>query len=124
MLRTIEVASGHILVVETEAIDEQQQIEIFRQVERKHPGLRSSLPLGAEPVTAAESALRAAAILEDQIHSLGAIAQQVLEKTAPEEVALEAHIKFAGDVNVIPFLVSTKGEGGLKLTVKWKRSEP
>ncbi len=113
------MSDGSPIVVEVEPLEGESDVELGHALQNSSD--RTHLPPGTEPVGARDSLDRASVLLERQVQGLGALAQQAIAACAPSEFTLEAHIKFAGDAEVIPFLVSAQGEGGLKITMCWKK---
>lgn len=87
----------------------------------EHIDSAKNLPGGAEPVGA--SCLEdASEILQDQIQGLAALGAKLRELATPDELQLETSLTFAGRAG-IPILASGEAEAGLKLTLKWSRSQ-
>ena len=110
-MKTIEFVDGRRLVVEVED-DVDVSIEAVGE---------ANLPEGAEPVAAGSPMRRAAARLEEEIRGLGAIAQAAIDQAQPAELEIQAHVRFGGTVNVVPFIAAGRGDAGLRLSLKWKR---
>ena len=119
MLRVIEFNNGARLIVEAEDVGDEIPATLGNRLDV--PARRKGIPEGAEPVSTINAARKAVSLLEDQMNGLGALARLAVESTGPSEMEIQATVKFAGAAEVIPFLVSAKGEGGLKLTLKWKK---
>ena len=122
MLRVVEFDDGARLIVETEDRESDIPAAVVKMLEVADA--TKALPDGAEAVSAARSMHKAAVLLENQIAGLGALARAAVTSARPSELEIEAHVQFTCDVEPIPFLVSTRGEGGLKLTLKWVWEKP
>ncbi|GAB5512209.1 MAG: hypothetical protein Rhims3KO_36100 [Hyphomicrobiales bacterium] len=121
MLKRVQVSEGHSLIVEVDPSADSGSRDFIAEFAARDAS-RGDLPPDATPVSARSKLSDAAILLQSQMDSLAHLATSIIESAGPEEVSLEAHIKFAGDTQIVPFLVSAKGEGGLKVTVTWKRS--
>ncbi len=114
MLRVIGFDNGARLVVETE--DHDSDIPAA-DVGEAPP----TLPDGVEPVSAFTNMRKAAPSLATLVAGVAALAQAAATSAQPSAITIEASVKFTSDVQPIPFLASTSGEGGLKLTLKWDK---
>ena len=117
-LRVIDLPAGGRLIVEAEETSGDLPQEILELL--KSDEADTSRPSGADPVTKRDHLRKASSLLQDQLDGLASLAQSALASGKPSEVTLEAHVKFKGDVAFIPFIAEASGEGGLKLTLKWK----
>ena len=115
MLRVLQFDDGARLIVEADDNDALS----FGHDEMDQRLYFDQLPDGAEPISTASSIRKAGILLEQQIAGLAALARTAARTIRPSQIQIEAHVKFAGGAEVIPFLVSAKGEGGLKLTLTW-----
>ena len=116
MLRVLEFDDGARLIVEA---DDNDAFCFAHGEALDHRLSRDQLPDGVEAISAASSIRKAGTLLEEQIAGLAALARTAAKSIRPSQIQIEAHVKFAGGAEVIPFLVSAKGEGGLKLTLTW-----
>lgn len=121
MLQIIELPGGYKLVVETEGTEDLIPDDVLQSLPPN--GSDNTRPDGAEPVSARSHIRNAGILLHDQISALGALAEKAIESVRSDEVVISAHIKFGGDLNIIPFIAKGSGEGGLQLTMKWKRDQ-
>jgi hypothetical protein len=64
-------------------------------------------------------AARAGALLQSQLVGLAKMSRDAVADLKPDESCIEVHVKFTGDVTVVPFFASAKGDGGLKVTLTW-----
>ena len=117
MLGVIEFDNGTRLIVETENVPS-SVLNALGNLGHA-PARPHGIPEGAEPVSTLHAASYAASMLNDQIEALGKLARLAVDSARPSELEIQATVKFAGDAKIIPFFVSAKGEGGLKLTLKW-----
>lgn len=117
VVRAVEISLGEYLLVEVENSVSLPSALVVRK-SRESSG---NLPPDAREVAAADKIDDASALLSKQIEGLGALAREAIAKASPTEIAIEAHLKFSGGVNVIPFFANASGEGGLKLTLKWTK---
>lgn len=123
MIRAIELENGERFFVEVE--DQETSTDVTDQ--RAPPRSPSDLPSGSRETGAAPPKRPypsgPAGILQSQLHSLAQLSLDALSDLDPQEICLEAHIKFAGDVKLIPFIASAKGDGGLKVRLTWKKAD-
>jgi hypothetical protein len=117
VVRVIEFDDGARLIVEVEDHVGSTPAAVAEMLDLA--GATRALPKGAEPVTKTKSVSKAAALLESQISGLAALARSAVASARPSEIEIQAHLKFTGGIEAIPFLASAGGEGGLKLTLKW-----
>jgi hypothetical protein len=96
---------------------EQVEIETAKEQEGYHP---PDLRPGAEPTGAKEWAAEQAASIADTVKACVRQVQQGLAEMKPDEWSVECSIEFAGK-GKIPYIASGEVNGGLKLTMKWKR---
>ena len=120
MLRVLELPDGGQLIVETEDDAGEPPFEIAQTLEMPDPDRRT----GAIPTSKGERIAMAGKVLQGQVNALAGLARNAVTYGGPDEVTVEAHVKFSGGVDFIPFIAKTGGEGGLKLTMKWKGREP
>lgn len=117
MLKVIQMDNGSRLIVETapgsEIVSEEVKSVLTETV--SNLGKRQ----GSEEVSAASKVSKASRLLSEQVSGLAELARTAIDDAAPQEVELEAHIKFGGGVDIIPFLAEANAEGGIKLTLKW-----
>ena len=119
MIKIIQLANGESLYVEVD--DDREQFPIASE-----EGSGNDLPKGSRNTAAGgleRSAAAAADMLKSQIRSLATLSLSAIEDLKPSEVHIEAHIKFAGDVNLIPFIASANGEGGIKISLTWRNNK-
>lgn len=107
MIQQINFGEGHKLTVET--IGGEDLASLI--------DADGGLPEGARQVAKAADA---ASMLRSQLRAIGRLAASAVEEIQPDEIEVEAHIKFAGDVRVVPFIASTTGEGGLRVKATWR----
>ena len=120
MLSVVDLGDGCKLIVEAEDIvSVSEGLAEMLNMETS----AATLPRGAEQVSATKVMNDAAVRLKGQIACLGELAREAIASARPSEIEIQACVKFAGSANPIPFLVSTKGEGGLKLTLKWSEGD-
>ena len=114
MIREVQLPGGLLFV---EAAD--QTDELSKSIAEKlyHDG---SLPDGSRLTSVGDSARVAGELLKSQISTLAKMATELLKDLGPKELQIEAHIKFEGEVKIIPYIASAKGDGGLKITLKWQ----
>lgn len=116
-LRVVKFDDNTQLIVEAEEVDA-DMLPAELTIHRSH-----GLPAGAEPVAASNLMQDAGSLLMEQVAGLRTLAQALRALDAPSHVEIQVNIKFTGDARLIPFLVSTKGEGGLRFTLRWDRQE-
>lgn len=120
----IKLSDEMFLLIEVDENKPQLAGELAQTLVKDTPNNdKNILPKDAQHVSASSRLNDGAQLLYKQIEGLGALASHTIAAIAPAEVEIEAYIKFAGDVDIIPFLASAKGEGGLKLTLTWKAKE-
>ena len=117
-LRVVKFADNTQLIVEAEEVDP-DTLPAELGVRQWH-GL---LPAGAEPAAASDRMQEAGSLLMEQVNGLRTLSRALRDQDAPSHVEIQVNIKFTADARLIPFLVSTKGEGGLRLTLRWDRQE-
>ncbi len=116
MLRVLDLPGGGNLIVETEDDAGELPSEIAQLLGTPDPDRRT----GAIPVSKGERIAMAGRVLQDQVNALAGLARNAMANDGPAEITVAAHVKFSGGVDFIPFIAKTGGEGGLKLTMKWK----
>jgi hypothetical protein len=119
-IRVLKLPGDQFLIVELDESAHVSTAEIAQLAPANRRSSKRTLPSDAEEVSAAGKIEDAANLLYKQIEGLGTLARQSIASASPQQVQIEAYVKFTGDVNIVPFLVSTKGEGGLKITLTWK----
>ena len=122
MLRVMELADGARLIVETEDGDVDDSKTLVESL--KFQSATDDLPDEAETVSVSMSMRKAAGLLERQIAALGVVARAAVNSVGASEIEIQAHFKFLGGVEPIPFVAAVKGEGGVKLTLRWKDAAP
>lgn len=128
MIKKINLPSGEFLFVEVERSNSQTDKQLAGELlesnasETESTGERKDLPEGSRETGARkeEGNNVAASLLKKQLVGLAKMSLDALAELKPQEVTIEAHVKFAGDVKVIPFIASAKGDGGLKITLTWR----
>ncbi len=131
MIRQIQLPSGEQLFVQVEDSSNQVESALASELEAATPADSSSHPIGlpegsretSSGETADTNASVAGSLLKSQIHGLAKMSLDALTELNPEEIKIEAHIKFTGDVKLIPFIASAKGDGGLKISLTWRRQQ-
>lgn len=119
-IRVLNLPGGNFLIVETDtSAKDYAYDELFNRSSEEIDPI-SRLPADARQLNSDKELHDTAELISKQIEGLGILARNALEKCAPQQVQIEAYLKFSGGVKVIPFLVSANGEGGLKLTLTWK----
>lgn len=116
MLRVLDFPGGDQLIVETEDDTGELSSEIAQMLGTADPDRRK----GAIPASKGEGIAVAGKVLQGQVNALTGLARNAMANGGPAEVTVEAQIKFSGGVDFIPFIAKAGGEGGLKLTMKWK----
>jgi hypothetical protein len=81
------------------------------------------LPIGAEPTGIAAGIKNSISELKDLIATAIALGADTLAQHKPAEWKLEFDVGFAGEVNPIPFIASSKANACLKITAVWKKNE-
>lgn len=117
MLRIIEFEEGASLIVETDHTDTAIPGTLLDMLGPARAP--TGLPAGSEPVSTTTSMRKAAALLQEQVAALGALARATRISAQPSEIEIQAHTKFVGSVAPIPVLTSATGEAVLKFTLKW-----
>ena len=115
MIKQITLSTGETLFVEVENLD----IEMVKPLQKE---TSNNLPKGSRLTSAESESTTAAEYLKAQLEGLAKISLDALKDLKPDEVKIEAHIGFAGDVKIIPFIASAKSDGGLKISLTWKNS--
>ena len=126
MIRIVQLDSGERFFVE---VDDTAVVADDSGIRETAAPPADGLPEGAREVSAtgaAAAATQAGALLHDQLSALATMSRALLAELEPDEICIEAHVKFASDVTLIPFIASAKGDGGLKITLTWKdeKDEP
>jgi len=116
MIKQITLSTGETLFVEVENLD----IEMAKPLQKETS--KNNLPKGSRLTSAESESTTAAEYLKAQLEGLAKISLDALKDLKPDEVKIEAHIGFAGDVKIIPFIASAKSDGGLKISLTWKNS--
>jgi len=110
MIKEITLPTGETLFVEVE--DLEMSINETKPI--------NNLPDGSRLTSAQNEGTSAGEHLRAQLEGLARISMDALKDLKPDEITIEAHIGFAGKVDIIPFIASAKSDGGLKISLTWK----
>jgi hypothetical protein len=115
-LKTLDVGDGKVIYVEVEF----EQIPLVSGTRDNNKP--TDLPSGGEATGFAEKAENALAALTRSVQAVAAQVHAGIADSPATEWSIELKFGFAGESNVIPFIMSGKGDAALKVNVKWARS--
>ncbi len=117
MIRTMKLDTGEELLVE---IDSTEVPDKYLETEQESSSSSKDLPEGTRETNSESQLSNGGSLLKSQVQGLAKMTLDALKDLNPEEIRIEAHIKFSGDVKVVPFIASAKSDGGLKICVTWR----
>lgn len=87
------------------------------------PGSVVDLPPGAEPTGLMDNFAFTMFLFRENIRNMAESVHEAIEDMSPDEWSVEMNIGFKGTATPIPFIASGELEGGVKVTVTWKKEE-
>lgn len=81
------------------------------------------LPAGAEPAGMLDDALIGMKLFQENITNMAESVYNSLTELKPDEWSVEMNIGFKGKATPIPFIATGEMEGGIKVTVTWKKEQ-
>jgi hypothetical protein len=114
VIRQIRLPDGGFVFVETSPLPDPVDTGVAERIYED-----GSLPDGTRLTRSGDGVGMAGELLKAQLTTLAKLATESLKELGPKELQIEAHIKFEGEVKIIPFIAAAKGDGGLKVTMKW-----
>ena len=116
MIKPFQLPNGQTIYVEVEETEIQNA-----PVPRNTP---SDLPPGAEPTSVMDDLIVGSKLLQETIAGTAQSVYDSLKNLQPDEWSVELNIGLKGKATIIPVLVSSEGEGSIKVTAKWKKPSP
>ena len=116
MIKPFQLPNGQTIYVEVEEAEIQNA-----PVPRNTP---SDLPPGAEPTSVMDDLIVGSKLLQETIAGTAQSVYDSLKNLQPDEWSVELNIGLKGKATIIPVLVSSEGEGSIKVTAKWKKPQP
>ena len=113
VIKPFKLASGETIYVEVEETDIQIQQEDTCNI--------PDLPPGAEPTGIVDDVVIGGKLLQESIRGVAQSVRDSLMDIEPDEWSVEINIGMKGKATIIPVLVSSEGNGSIKVTAKWKR---
>lgn len=112
---------GKTIWIELEDIEVQQSAGVIgNSSDQQLP----AMPDGAEPVGVGSYLREKATNITEELEAIVGMIGRGIEKVSPDEWSIELSIGFAAEKDIaIPYISAKgKGEGGIKVTAKWKKA--
>lgn len=121
-IKAIKISDDQYIYVEMDS-----DVDELNLPRSKSPTGETWQPTGPEhasPTGPVEDAIDALKCLEQNIKTLAETVRASFQAHQPEEWSLELNIGFKGKTSPIPVILSGEASGGIKVTAKWKKTNP